>query len=182
MQNQYAAAGQPSQATTGPTPAPSGTIRPVVPADLPALLTLIEAVGLFAPEELAEMHTLLSSYFAGTGGTDEHWVADDDDGMASVAYYAPERMTEGTWNLYFIGVHPDRRREGRAAALLRYVEANLAARGERLLFIETSGDAAQEPARALYRQAGYGEEARIREFYAAGTDKLIFRKALKRKE
>ena len=63
MQNQDAAAGQPSHVTTGSTPALSGTIRPVVPADLPALLTLIEAGGVFAPEELAEMHTLLSSYF-----------------------------------------------------------------------------------------------------------------------
>ncbi|WP_210516027.1 GNAT family N-acetyltransferase [Hymenobacter terricola] len=179
MQDHPPSAGQRPLATTDLTPTPpSETIRPVVPADLPALLTLTEAVGLFTPEELAGMHAQLTRYFAGTADPDEYWIADDDHGLAGVAYYALERMTEGTWNLYFIGVHPHRRREGRAAALLRYVEATLAARGERLLLIETSGDAAQEPARALYRRAGYDEEARIREFYAAGTDKLVFRKAL----
>ncbi len=48
-------------------------------------------------------------------------------------------MTEGTWNLYLIAVHPDRQREGRGAALLRYVEQALIVRGEHLLLVETSG-------------------------------------------
>jgi ribosomal protein S18 acetylase RimI-like enzyme len=167
--------------TAGLTPPPATfSIRSAVPADMPALLPLLAAVELFGPEELAGMHALLSTYFAGAAGPDEQWIVDESDGLAGAAYYAPERMTDGTWNLHFIGVHPDCRRAGRAAALLRYVEADLAARGARLLLIETSGDAAQEPARALYRRAGYDEEARIREFYAAGTDKLMFRKALPR--
>ncbi len=94
-----------------------------------------------------------------------------------MAYYAPERLTEGTWNLYFIGVHPDRR-EGRASALLDYVERALAARGERLLLVETSSLETFGRAWALYRKCGYDEEARIRDFYAAGSDKIVFRKAL----
>jgi GNAT superfamily N-acetyltransferase len=105
---------------------------------MPALMTLIEAVGLFPPDEIEDLRGMLTDYFAGTGGDDHFWITDDDEGLAGVAYYAPERMTEGTWNLYFIGVHPDRRREGRASALLDYVEEALAARGERLLLVETS--------------------------------------------
>ena len=154
------------------------TIRPAAPDDMPALMTLIEAVGLFPPDEIEELRGMLTDYFAGTGGEEHFWITDDDGGLAGVAYYAPERMTEGTWNLYFIGVHPDHRREGRASALLDYVEAALAARGERLLLVETSSLPAFERAWALYRKCGYDEEARIRDFYAAGSDKIIFRKAL----
>jgi ribosomal protein S18 acetylase RimI-like enzyme len=154
------------------------TIRPVAPHDMDALMALIEAVGLFPPDEIEELRGMLTQYFAGTGGDDHFWITDDDEGLAGVAYYAPERMTEGTWNLYFIGVHPDRRREGRASALLAYVEEALAARGERLLLVETSSLPTFERAWALYRKCGYDEEARIRDFYAAGSDKIVFRKAL----
>jgi hypothetical protein len=54
----------------------------------------------------------------------------------------------------------------------------LVARGARLLIIETSGLASFERTRAFYRALGYDEEARIREFFKAGDDKVVFRKAL----
>jgi ribosomal protein S18 acetylase RimI-like enzyme len=54
----------------------------------------------------------------------------------------------------------------------------LVERGERLLLVETSGVESFEYVRAFYRKSGYQEEARIREFYAAGIDKIVFRKAL----
>ena len=101
-----------------------------------------------------------------------------DGGPVGVAYYAPERLTEGTWNLYMLAVHPDRQRQGRGAALVRHVERELVARGARLLLIETSGAGTFERTRAFYRALGYDEEARIREFYKAGEDKVVFRKAL----
>jgi ribosomal protein S18 acetylase RimI-like enzyme len=63
-------------------------------------------------------------------------------------------------------------------ALLRHVEQALAARGERLLLVETSGSPGFERTRAFYRKRGYEEEARIRDFYRAGEDKVVFRKAL----
>jgi ribosomal protein S18 acetylase RimI-like enzyme len=54
----------------------------------------------------------------------------------------------------------------------------LTARGERLLLVETSGLASFERTRAFYRKCGYNEEARIRDFYKAGDDKIVYRKGL----
>jgi hypothetical protein len=54
----------------------------------------------------------------------------------------------------------------------------LRARGERVLLIETSGLGSFARTGVFYRKQGYDEEARIREFYGAGDDKIIFRKAL----
>jgi GNAT superfamily N-acetyltransferase len=48
-----------------------------------------------------------------------------------MAYVAPERMTEGTWNMYLIAVHPEK--QGRGKALLQHVEQMLTERGERVL-------------------------------------------------
>lgn len=87
-------------------------------------------------------------------------------------------MTEGTWNLYLIAIHPSYQRQGRGAALLNHIEYMLAKHGERVLLVETSGLEDFEYVRAFYRKSGYDEEARIREFYKAGDDKIIFRKAL----
>ncbi len=151
----------------------SSPIRPVTPDDTDALKAVIDASGLFPSEMLDDM---ISGYFS--GAADDFWLTIDDGGPLAVAYYVPERMTQGTWNLLLIAVHPDHQGQGRGAALLRHIEQALAARGERLLLVETSGLPTFEGTRAFYRKCGYDEEARIRDFYQAGEDKIIFRKML----
>lgn len=152
----------------------SGPIRPVVAGDLPALKAVIDATDLFPSDMLDDM---VAGYLRGDPA-DGFWLTHDEGGPLAVACCAPERMTLGTWNLLLIAVHPERQRQGMGAALMRHVEQTLAARGERLLLVETSGLPAFERTRAFYRKLGYDEEARIRGFYQAGEDKVVFRKAL----
>ncbi|MGF1480271.1 MAG: GNAT family N-acetyltransferase [Cyanophyceae cyanobacterium] len=153
-------------------------IRPSKPDDIDALMDLANAIRLFQPHELEELNNMLAGYFDGSLGNDHFWITCDDGGPVGVAYFAPEQMANGTWNLYFIAVHPDHQGKGHGAALLRYIEQTLAARGERVLLVETSGLPDFERTRTFYRKQGFDEEARIREFYKAGDDKVIFRKAL----
>lgn len=153
-------------------------IRPTTPADTAAILALAVESGLFPPDATDDVAGVLAGSLAGERGPDHVWVTDDDGGPVGVAYYAPEPMTDGTWNLYMLAVRPDRQRQGRGAALIRHVEQALTARGARLLLVETSGLAGFERTRAFYRTCGYEEEARIREFYKAGDDKVVFRKPL----
>jgi ribosomal protein S18 acetylase RimI-like enzyme len=87
-------------------------------------------------------------------------------------------MTEGTWNMLLIAVHPDYQNSGRGAALVAHLETVLRTREARLIIVETSGFDEFEQARRFYRKLGYAEEAQIREFYAPGEDKLVFVKAL----
>ena len=87
-------------------------------------------------------------------------------------------MTDRTWNLQLIAIHPDRQRQGRGAKLLRYVEQALMVRGGRMLLVETSGLPDFDRTRKFYIKCGYEEEARIRDFYATGDDKVVFRKVL----
>ncbi|MGL5061606.1 MAG: GNAT family N-acetyltransferase [Microcoleus sp.] len=153
-------------------------IRPIASDDTPALIALAQASGLFQPHQTEELALMLADHFSDETNSQDIWITDDDDGLVGVAYVAPERMTEGTWNLYLIAVHPDRQRQGRGAALLAHVEQMLAQRGVRVLLVETSGLESFEYVRSFYRKSGYDEEARIREFYQAGEDKIVFRKAL----
>jgi ribosomal protein S18 acetylase RimI-like enzyme len=149
-------------------------IRPLRPEDLPALRAVIDANTLFPGEMLDDMTAL---WFSGDE-PEARWLTYDDGAPVAVAYHVPERMTDGTYNLLLIAVHPDRHGQGLGAALMAHVEADLAARSARVLLVETSGLPEFERTRRFYRHIGYDEEARIREFYAAGEDKVVFRKAL----
>ena len=153
-------------------------IRLSTPDDTNALLALTDATGLFQPNQLDEVRQMLADYFGGDSDSDRFWIADDDNGLVGVAYCEPERMTDGTWNLQLIAIRPDRQGQGRGAILLRYVEQTLVERGGRMLLVETSGLPDFERTRAFYGKCGYEEEARIRDFYAAGDDKIVFRKVL----
>lgn len=143
--------------------------------DLPALKATIDANSLFPSDMLDDM---IADYFDNKDGAD-FWLTYEDTKPVAISYCAPERMTKGTWNLYLIAVHPDYQRKGLGTAMMHYIEQMLTARGERVLLVETSGLANFEGTRLFYRKCGYEEEARIREFYQTGEDKIIFRKSLK---
>lgn len=152
----------------------NNTIRLIKPEDIPALKTVIEDNDLFSSDMLDEMMT---DYFA-PENNHEFWFTYEDQQPVEIAYCAPEKMTEGTWNLYLIAVAPDYQGQGIGTAIIEYIEQMLIARGERVLLVETSGLDSFKGTREFYCKCGYQEEARIREFYQAGEDKIIFRKSL----
>ena len=149
-------------------------IRPVTPNDITALKNVIDANDLFPSNMLDDM---ISDYFDNKNGSDL-WFTYEDGEPIAIAYCAPEQMTEGTWNLYLIAVHPDYQGKGYGTSMLSYIEQILAGQGERVILVETSGLASFERTRSFYLQRGYEKEARIREFYQAGEDKIVFRKSL----
>ena len=138
------------------------TIRAATSEDLPALKELVAAIGLFQPDELEQLDMMMGAFLAGDGDTGDHWIVDDDDGLAGVAFYAPERMAQGTWNLYLIGVLPDRQGQGRGKALLAQVEHDLETHGGRVLIVETSGLDGFEDTRTFYGSWLYGGGAHPR--------------------
>ena len=142
------------------------------------VIILAEASGLFEPNQTEQLSQMLAQHFNCATNSEELWFTDDDDGPVGVAYTAPERMTEGTWNLYLIAIHPDRQRQGRGTSLLAHIEKVLTERGQRILLVETSGTNDCEYVGAFYRKNGYTEEARIRDFYTVGVDKIVYWKSL----
>ena len=55
----------------------------------------------------------------------------------------------------------------------------MARRGGRLLLIETSSKPNYAPTIEFYKRNGYHLEARIRDYYRPGDDKLIFAKEIR---
>ena len=153
-------------------------IRPATPDDFDALMTLSDASGLFSPAELEEVRGMLTAHFDGELGPDHRWDVFDDEGVTGVAYYAPEQLTDGVWNLYMLAVDPSRQGGGQGAALVRHVEEAVAQEGGRILLIETSGVDGFKRTRTFYEKCGYVEEARIRDYFGPGDAKVVFWKSL----
>lgn len=151
------------------------TVRPLAAGDLPALRDVIAAAELFPAEMLDGM---VAPVLAAEDGADAPLCRVAGDPAAALAFAEPEPMTEGTWNLRLIAVHPDRHRTGLGRTLMAAMEAALTARRAGLLLVDTAGTADFEAARAFYSGLGYGQAAVIPEFWAPGTDKVNYVKRL----
>lgn len=149
-------------------------IRSVSAADLPSLIDAVESSGLFPGEMLPDM--------IGDNLNDDrsqhHWVTYVSNSPIGLAYFAPEKMTVGTWNLTLIAVHADHQGAGIGSQLMNYVENFLRCNGERILIVETSDLKDFALTRKFYEGLSYQKEAHIREFYGEGEGKVVFLKHL----
>ena len=149
-------------------------IRPLERGDLQRVSRLVELNDMFPPDMLDDMVAPLLD-----GDHAPHrWIVSVGKDVEGVAYYVPEQLTEGTWNVLMICVDPACHGSGIGAALMRSIEAELTQEKVRVLLVETSGLPEFERTRGFYDMLGYEREARIRDYYAAGDDKIVFRKAL----
>lgn len=153
-------------------------IRPATPQDAAAVTALAVSSGLFPPEMTSVTDTMMADYFGRRQAEGHVCVIDEEQDALGVAYYLPRPATDRTWELLMIAVRAGQQGRGRGRRLLQYMEEDLRARGQRLLLIETSGDDALTRTRDFYLQNGYGQEARVRDYYAAGEDMVLFRKVL----
>ena len=153
----------------------SSTIRKVSPIDVQDLKAVIDSSELFPSELLDEM---IADYF-NNPSSEDIWLTKDEEGIpVAIAYCAPEKMTEGTYNLYLIAVRKEYQGNGIGAKIMSYIEKLLREAGHRVLIVETSGLPEFELTREFYDKCGYAREAVIRDFYQEGEDKVVFWKKL----
>ena len=142
--------------------------------DIAGLQAVLDGTELFPSEMLPNM---LAPSLAGE--TEAFWLTCHSGGEAvGLCYTVPEELADGTWNMLALAIRPDFQGKRMGASLVSTVEQHLKNTGQRILIVDTSGTADFALVRKFYAQNGYEEEARIRDFWADGDDKVIFRKAL----
>ncbi|MEO1222987.1 MAG: GNAT family N-acetyltransferase [Pseudomonadota bacterium] len=149
-------------------------IKPATSDDIADLRTVVEQTELFPSEMLPD---LLAASLAGDGQA-LLLTCHMDEAAVGLCYAVPEELADGTWNMRALAVRPDHQGKRLGTALVAAAEQHLKARGERILIVDTSGTDDFSITRKFYAKNGYEEEARIRDFWAAGDDKVVFRKAL----
>lgn len=155
-------------------------VRPVAPADTPALVALADATGIFRPGEAEGLlGGVLEDLHAGRlaeGHLAWVWADGPTGGPVGWAYFSPADHADGVWNLWWIGVEPARQGHGAGGAMLAAVEAHVRAAGGRLLLIETSALPAFGAVRRFYAKRGYAEGGRVPDYYADGDGKVTYYK------
>ena len=151
------------------------SFRPAERRDIDAIGRLADDADLFPPDLLGDM---MSPWFQGSADDAWYVAADAGDEPVGFAFCELERLTAGTWNMLALAMHSRLRGRGLGAALVAHAETALRGAGARLLIVETLGTPAFEATRRFYRRVGYVEEARIRDFYEPGGDKVVFWKTL----
>lgn len=149
-------------------------VRAMVRADLPAIAQVLDETGLFPADMLADMAEPGLS-----GGAPHHWLVAEQAGeVIGFGYCEPERLTDGTFNLLAIAVRPNRQGQGAGSTIIAALEARLGRAGGRVLIVETSSLDDYAATRAFYDGLGFTREARIRDFYTEGEDKILFWKRI----
>ncbi|MEM7295281.1 MAG: GNAT family N-acetyltransferase [Pseudomonadota bacterium] len=150
------------------------TIQPTSADDVAGLKTVLDLTDLFPSEMLLD---LLRP--ALEGETDALWLTYlRHQEAVGLCYVVPEEMAQGTWNIRALAVRPDLQGRGIGTALVRAVEQRLKDKQQRILIVDTSGADGFARARDFYARNGFEKEARIRDFWAFGDDKVTFWKAL----
>ncbi len=153
----------------------SGQIRKVQKADIPELKKVLDSSELFPSYLLDDM---ISDYLSNEKSTDIWFTTIDQGKPISIGYCAPERLTEGTYNLYAIAVHKSQQGNGIGKKMMEYIENELRENGNRILIVETSGKPEFELTREFYIKCDYTKQAVIPEFYEKGDDKIVFWKKI----
>jgi ribosomal protein S18 acetylase RimI-like enzyme len=152
-------------------------LRPLARADRGPLERILRDCGAFSPEEVRVALDLVD---AGLSGDPEYTLlaADAGPGGPLLGYvcFGRSPFTRGSYDLYWIAVDPGAQGRGVGQALLAGVEAAVRESGGTLLLVDTAGKPGYLRTRAFYAEAGYVEEARIRDYYAPGDDRITFSK------
>jgi ribosomal protein S18 acetylase RimI-like enzyme len=147
--------------------------------DRPAVAEILGSTPEFKSFEVEIAEELIDSYLHDPTGSGYHiLVAEIDSTVTGYICYGPTPMTEGTWDIYWMAVAPDRQGRGIGSALMKSAENEIARAKGRLSVIETSSTPLYEKTRRFHFGQGYEVICRIPDFYAPGDDKLILQKRL----
>jgi ribosomal protein S18 acetylase RimI-like enzyme len=154
-------------------------IRKLAPPDRDEIASLVRSSGTFNDEEAAVAMELVDLALARPEGDYLVLVCDDEAGvLAGYLCYGRTPMTEATYDLYWVATRVGLRGRGVGTRLVVAMEAEVEARGGKIVRIETSQLGEYDAARAFYARMAYHEVGRIRDFYRTGDDLITLAKRL----
>jgi len=152
-------------------------IRPMIEKDKASIVKILQATREFTSTEVEVALELIDLYLEHGVSSDYHiFIAEIDSIPSGYICFGPTPLTEGTWDIYWMAVKPEMKRQGIGRRLLDSAEISINKTGGRLILIETSSKLDYEKTRKFYESCGYEIIARIPDFYTPGDDKLVFQK------
>lgn len=150
------------------------SLRAMRADDRAELERILRATAAFSEDEVNVALELIDEGEAQVADGYRFVVAELPGRVAGYACYGLIPLSDGAYDLYWIAVDPQAQGRGIGKALMRAVEARVAAAGGRWVLLETAGKPSYEATRAFYLAIGYHEVARIPDFYKLGDDRVTY--------
>jgi ribosomal protein S18 acetylase RimI-like enzyme len=149
--------------------------------DLEGILALARRTGVFTSEEIGVVRELVEAELSNPRQRDYHsLVIEMDARVVGFACYGPTPMTDGTYDLYWIFVHPSYQRRSIGSALLREVERAIEQIRGRMLVVDTSSTRRYSRARRFYENHGFQKAAEVKDFYRVDDSRITYMKQFAR--
>jgi GNAT superfamily N-acetyltransferase len=153
-------------------------IRKFEKEDIKPLAEIVRATGVFREEEVSVAVELMDIAANDKEQKDYFLFSYIDETGTVQGYYCagPTPMTQKTFDLYWIVVHPRVHKKRIGHELLEHCEEQVKTMGGNLLVVETSSQPKYEQTRRFYLRHHYAEAARIKDYYAQDDDLVIYSK------
>ena len=152
-------------------------IRPLIKSDRNTVHDILIKTEMFTNAEIKIAEELIDIYLNRPDQRDyEIIVVENEKKVVGYLCFGPTPLTEGTYDLYWMAVHPLEQGRGFGKQMVRWLEDKIKEVNGRLIIIETSSQIKYEPTRQFYLRQNYRETARISDFYKKGDDRVIYTK------
>jgi GNAT superfamily N-acetyltransferase len=143
--------------------------------DIQRIMDMLVSTNFFYDHEVEIAVELIAERLAKGESSGYYFVFAEVDGVtAAYSCYGHIEMTKSCFDLYWLVTHNDFRGKGIGKKLLEETYREAKKLGCTIIIAETSGREHYAPTQAFYISAGYTLEARIRDYYDKGDDKLIY--------
>jgi ribosomal protein S18 acetylase RimI-like enzyme len=154
-------------------------IRELRSEDREPVIELVRATKNFSEAEIAIARELIDICIEQPDQKDYYpYIAEADGTVAGFLLLGPTPATVGTYDMYWIAVHPEFQGRGVAQELDTYAEQFVRQRNGYWLIAETSSQLNYERTRAFYTKQCYVLLAQIPDYYKPGDDLMIFGKRI----
>ena len=154
-------------------------VRELRSEDREQVLELVRATKNFSEPEIAIAKELIDIFVEQPDQKDYYaHVIEADDRIAGFLLLGPTPATIGTYDMYWIAVHPNFQGRGIAQELDHFAVEFVRQRNGYWLIAETSSGLNYDRTRAFYMKQGYNLLAQIPDYYKPGDDLMVFGKRL----
>jgi GNAT superfamily N-acetyltransferase len=148
-------------------------------SDINRIREIVESTNFFYDHEIEIAAELVEERLKYGESTEYFFVFAELNGV-TVAYtcYGPISMSKSCFDLYWIVTHNDFRGKGIGKLLLEETYNHARNMGCKIIIAETSGLEHYAPTRAFYISSNFELEAKLKDFYDMGDDKLFYTKRI----
>lgn len=151
-------------------------LRALKSSDESLMQTLLHDIELFNQEEIDVVNELLGVYLHQEDKKDYQFFGHENEHGSLVSFicFGPTPMTKNTFDLYWIGTHPQLRGKGLAVKLIDHMKKTMITAQAKLIRVETSSKELYANTQAFYDRLNFIEAARIKDFYNDNDDLITY--------